>query len=104
MLGVLIDVIETGDLAALLRASEEMNDAKNKDRFEENLDILQSLIHDVWTLAVSGDRGRVTNPDLCDRLETLAQNASIQAQGQSPLKVQKVKYSKEIDFLLKSLS
>ena len=75
MLGVVRNVIETGDRAALLRVSEEMNDAKNKDRFEENIDILESLIHDVWTLAVSGDAARVANADLAVELSHLAANA-----------------------------
>ena len=52
-----------------------MNDAKNKDSFEESIDILQSLIHDVWTLTISGDASRVVNADLVDRLEILAKNA-----------------------------
>ena len=75
MLGVVRSVIETSDRAALLRVSEEMNDAKNKDRFEENIDILESLIHDVWTLAVSGDAARVANTDLAVDLTHLAANA-----------------------------
>ncbi len=75
MLGVITNAIETGDRAAMLRISEEMNDAKNKDLFEENLDILQSLIHDVWTLSVSNDTARVVNTDLADKLTQLAENA-----------------------------
>ena len=77
MLGVIRNAVETGDRAALLRASEEMNDAKNRDSFEENLDILESLIHDVWTLRVSGDASRVVNTDLADALTTLAENANV---------------------------
>ncbi len=75
MLSVIQNVMETGDRAALLRASEEMNDAKNKDYFEENLDILESLIHDVWTLRVSGDDSLLVNTDLNEALTTLAENA-----------------------------
>ena len=52
-----------------------MNDAKNKDSFEENLDILQSLIHDVWTIMISGDSSRVVNTDVSDELINLAANA-----------------------------
>lgn len=73
MLGVVTNSIETGDRAALLRIAGEMNDAKNKDSFEENLDILQSLIHDVWTLSISSDNTRVVNTDLTDKLERLAE-------------------------------
>ena len=72
MLGVVTNVIETGDQAVLLRIAEEMNDAKNKDSFEDNLDILQSLIHDVWSLSISGDESRIINTDLTGKLTRLA--------------------------------
>ncbi len=75
MLGVIRDAIETGDRTALLRTSEEINDAKNKESFEENLDILESLIHDVWTLRVSGNASRLVNTDLVTDLSRLAENA-----------------------------
>ena len=76
MLGVVRNAIKTGDRAALLRASEEMNDAKNKERYEENIDILESLIHDVWTLTVSGDAARLANTDVSDELSKLAEFAA----------------------------
>ena len=72
MLSIIRNVIETGDVAALLRTSEEMNDAKNKENFEENLDILQSLIHDVWTIKINGDAVRIVNTDLAAALTDLA--------------------------------
>ena len=76
MLAVITNAIETGDRAALLRIAEEMNDAKNKDNFEENLDILQSLIHDVWTLSIDGDEARIVNTDLTDKLTLLAEDSA----------------------------
>ena len=76
MLGVISNAIGTRDRAALLRVSEELNDAKNKDRFEENIDILESLIHDVWTLVVSGDTARVVHTDIAAELSKLAANAA----------------------------
>ncbi len=72
MLGVLQNAIETGDRAALMRISDEMNDAKNKDNFEENLDTLESLIHDVWSLRTSDDDTRLANADLAEDLKRLA--------------------------------
>ncbi|MFN2502267.1 MAG: ATP-binding protein [Pyrinomonadaceae bacterium] len=74
MMNILVNAIEDHNLAALLRTSEEINDAKNKTSFEEHMDILQSLIHDVWSLRVTGDAGMVVNTDLTDRLTSLAQN------------------------------
>lgn len=76
MLAVVTNAVETGDRAALLRISEEMNDAKNKDAFEESIDVLASLLHDVWTLRVSGDASRAVNTDLHDRLAELGRNSA----------------------------
>lgn len=75
MLAVITAAIETGDRAAMLRIAEEMNDAKNKEAFEENLGILESLIHDVWSISMSGDRSHVVNNDLAHKLARLAEDA-----------------------------
>ncbi len=77
MFDVLKHALETGDRAAMLKISEELNDAKNKEHFVENLDILESLIHDVWSLGVSADKTRLVNTDLEDELATLAQNSPV---------------------------
>ena len=77
MFDVLKHSLETGDRAALLKISEELNDAKNKAHFAENLDILESLIHDVWSLGVSGDKVRVVNTDLEVELANLAQHSPV---------------------------
>lgn len=77
MCEVLKHSLETGDRAALLKISEELNDAKNKERFVENLDILESLIHDVWSLGVSDDKTRIVNTDLEDELATLTRNSPV---------------------------
>ena len=72
MLAVVANVIETGDRAALLRTAESMNDAKNKDAFEQNLDILQSLVRDVWALRQGADADSIINTDVVERLQQLA--------------------------------
>lgn len=77
MLSVLTSAIDHGDRVAMLRTAEEMNDAKNKDAFEENLGILESLIHDVWSIAIGRDRSTVANFDIVDKLAALAENARI---------------------------
>jgi DNA polymerase-3 subunit delta' len=75
MFDVLRHTISTGDRATLLKISEELNDAKNKDAFAQNVDILESLIHDVWTISSSDDCTRVTNTDLEAELQQLAADA-----------------------------
>ena len=75
MLEVVREAVLAGSVASMLRVSEDLSTAKNKESFEENLDILESLIHDVWTLRVSGNTGRVVNSDLTAILSDLAAEA-----------------------------
>jgi DNA polymerase III subunit delta' len=76
MLTVLRSVIEIGGLAGALKIAEQMNDAKHKDYYEETLDILGSLIHDVWRIRTSGDASRAVNDDMADVLTRLAEGAA----------------------------
>lgn len=59
----------------LLKTAEEMNDAKNKDDYEYFLDILQTLIHDVWSLALGADEFSIVNRDYKTQLKILAERA-----------------------------
>lgn len=72
MLGV-VETLASGEgRAPLLRAAEEMADAKNKEDYEPRLDALELLIRDLWLLAL-GDAERVlVNYDLRERLARLA--------------------------------
>lgn len=76
MLGVLRAVLDGGGgVSALLRIGEKMNDAASKDRYEENLDILQTLVRDIWLTAQGGKPEMLVNIDLASELNGLAQNA-----------------------------
>lgn len=74
MLGVIRDALVAGDIAAMLRTSEELNDAKNKDKLEQNLDLLASLTHDIWSLNLSGDTSRIVNAEHTRAITDLAAN------------------------------
>jgi DNA polymerase-3 subunit delta' len=76
MLTALTAAIMTRDRASMLLISEQLNDAKNKDKFEENLSILESLIHDVWTLRATHDADRVANTDVAGPLRGLAERSA----------------------------
>ncbi len=64
MLDVVNALALNHDRARLLRASEEMNDAKRKDEYEPRLDLLATLIHDVWVLSLGASDEQVVNQDL----------------------------------------
>ena len=75
MLGALESLAGKPDHLSLLRIGEEMNDAKNKDDYEFYLEILQTLIHDVWALAHAADEKTLVNVDLRAALEKLTATA-----------------------------
>jgi DNA polymerase-3 subunit delta' len=61
-----------GDRARLLRAAEELGDAKNKDEYEPRLDALEVLIRDLWLLSLGAAEEQLVNRDLRERLSRLA--------------------------------
>lgn len=60
----------------LLRAAEEMGDAKMKDEYEPRLEILQSLLHDAWQLKQGRAKEALINADLYERLAKCAANTT----------------------------
>jgi hypothetical protein len=75
MFKVLESLIVTRNRAILMRTTEEINDAKNKDFYPDYLDIFQTLIHDVWTLRVNETAESIVNSDLAVQLKRMAGNA-----------------------------
>jgi DNA polymerase-3 subunit delta' len=68
MLEVLRSILETRDRAALLKISDALSDAENKSAFDQNMALLQSMIHDVWMLRLGGGHDRLSHPDLVSEL------------------------------------
>jgi len=75
MLKVLESILIKENRAELLRIAEEMNDAKNKDDYETRLDILQTLIHDVWATRNAASAKITVNIDLANDLKKFATRA-----------------------------
>jgi DNA polymerase-3 subunit delta' len=68
MLGVLDALAVSNDRSRLLRAAEQLGDAKNKDAYEPSLDLLETLIRDLWLLALKAPGAPLVNEDARDRL------------------------------------
>ena len=73
MLKVLESLLIKENRSFLLKTAEEMNDAKNKEKYENFLDILQTLIHDVWNLGFGA--GEIVNADIKNKLQRFAEKA-----------------------------
>lgn len=73
LLKVLESLVHNQNRAILLKTAEDINDAKNKDNYEDFLDILQTLIHDTWTLRLGKEE--IVNVDIKLELYTLAKDA-----------------------------
>lgn len=78
MIEILENTLFRADFAALLQASEAMNDAKNKDDFEQSLEILETLVRDIWLIRNDAAPEMISNFDLMDRLSRFASEAAAQ--------------------------
>lgn len=76
MFDVFENAASISDRALLLQSSEQLNDAKNKDDFENNLYLLETLIRDAWLLKNGAEQTALMNIDLADDLARLGENAS----------------------------
>lgn len=75
MLKLLQSLLIENNRAYLLKTSEELSDAKNKDVYEQSLDILQTLIHDIWKIKLGADEFSVVNRDYKTQIKLLAEKA-----------------------------
>ena len=77
----MLDLVESGlgrrDIPSVLRASELINDAKNKDDFELNLEIFETLLRDSWLLSQGLETESLANPDVAERLNAVARSSSL---------------------------
>jgi hypothetical protein len=51
-----------------------MNDAKNKDRYEDTIVVLELLIRDIFALSKGTGRDSIANSDISDKLMELSSN------------------------------
>ena len=72
MLTILRALTVTGDRVQLLRSSEELAAAKDRGEYEENLDVLESLIRDTWSLVLGRPADALVNFDLLSDLQRCA--------------------------------
>src|SRR6266571_3616617 len=72
MLVVLTALALTGDRARLLRSAEDLAAAKDRDSYEQQLDVLESLIRDAWSLALGRPQEMLVNSDLLKPLQSIA--------------------------------
>ncbi|QYO66865.1 ATP-binding protein [Leptolyngbya sp. 7M] len=68
MLSVVAMAANGNSLAELLLLGEKLHDQKNKDRFEEDLGILESLIRDAWLMKLNAETQFLENSDLEKRI------------------------------------
>jgi DNA polymerase III subunit delta' len=72
MLNVLTALTLTDDRVELLRSAEELAAAKDRDEYEQLLDVLEALIRDAWALSLGRPQGTIVNTDLVGQLQRIA--------------------------------
>jgi DNA polymerase-3 subunit delta' len=73
VLKILESLLVKENRALLLQTAEAITEAKNKEKYEDFLNILQALIHDVWNLRFGGDE--IVNADIETSLKKLAERS-----------------------------
>lgn len=73
MLDVLKNLTGRMNYSVLLQTAEKMNDAKNKDDYENYLDVLQTLIRDVLIISID-ETAEIVNSDIKNILQKIAEN------------------------------
>lgn len=56
------------DRVRLLRLAEDLSEAKRKDDYEPRLEVLETLLRDVWLLALDARTAQIVNHDWRERL------------------------------------
>lgn len=76
LLNVVRDGLIDHDRVALLRASEQLAEAKNKDNFEDDLELLIGLLRDIWAVKLGETEAGLLNGDIFHELSEAARHAS----------------------------
>ena len=76
MLGILEALTINFDRARLLRVAEELADAKHKDEYEPHLEVLETLMHDLWLLSLNETKAELVNEDIREILTRLGKAVS----------------------------
>ena len=72
MMAVLHALVLTGDREQLLRSAEQLAAAKDRDEYEQLLDVLEALIRDAWALSLGRPKESIVNIDLLNALEKIS--------------------------------
>jgi len=72
MLSVLTTIILDDDEARLLRLAEDLAASADRDEYEQQLDVLETLIRDAWGLALGRSKDTVVNSDVISELQKIA--------------------------------
>jgi DNA polymerase III subunit delta' len=64
-----------GGFSAVLGVAEKISAANNKERFEDDLDLLQSILRDIWALSAGGGEREITHGDIFHELFEVAGTA-----------------------------
>lgn len=72
MLKILSALTVGGDRVELIKSAEELAAAKDRDEYEQLLDVLEALIRDAWALSLGRPVESIVNLDLANQLQRIA--------------------------------
>jgi DNA polymerase-3 subunit delta' len=72
MLKILSALTVSGNRVDLIKSAEELAAAKDRDEYEQLLDVLEALIRDAWALSLGRPKESTVNIDLASELQRIA--------------------------------
>lgn len=74
MINVLTALTLAADRGQLLRSAEQLAAIKDRDEYEQQLDVLEALIRDAWALSLGRPPESIVNIDLLKQLQEIAEH------------------------------
>lgn len=74
MINVLTALTLAADRGQLLRSAEQLAAIKDRDEYEQQLDVLEALIRDAWALSLGRPPESIVNIDLLKQLQDIAEH------------------------------
>lgn len=97
MLRVLTALTVTGDRVELLRSAEELAAAKDRDEYEQLLDVLEALIRDAWSLSLGRPEETIVNHDLVVELRKIARALTSEQAARSLSDIEELRAGLEVN-------
>jgi DNA polymerase III subunit delta' len=97
MLSVLTALVLSGDRAQLIRSAEGLAAAKDRDQYEQMLEVLEVLIHDALALRLGRPHETIVNRDILGQLEKIGMELPTERAAQWLSRIEELRGELEVN-------